>query len=408
MSTNKPRLAYLTTLYPALSHTFIEREVRGLREMGFEIHTFSVRRPTTRDVLGSHHRDAERETYYLLDASAKIPVAILWALICNPVGLVRAVFRSQQVAGSGLLVRFRHLAYALESVTLARRMSKSNLRHVHVHLGNNGASVALLACVFDPRLSYSLSVHGPGEFAQAEQNTLKPRAEYALFVRCISDFCKSQVMARTDPSAWKNFHVVHCGVDPETFVPAPAPVAKGDDLRIITVGRLVAAKGFPILLQACAFLAKEKISWRLEVVGDGEMMRELRDMAGALGISDQVKFSGPVSPDEVSFRLQQADLMVLPSFQEGVPVVLMEAMAKEIPVISTTVAGIPELIESGKEGLLVHPGSVELLAEALKDLARDSARRRRFGKAGRQKVIAEFAIAGTCARMKDLFTSYLR
>lgn len=403
------RLAYLNTRYPSLSHTFIEREVRAVRARGFEVHTFSIHPPRPADVLGEDHARAARETFVIMPSLASLLLAQIPAFLAHPIGYLRAILRAQRISAKGLRARLDSLGYAWEAARLAFECGKRGIRHVHVHMANNGAAVALLACVVDPRLTYSLTIHGSAEFFDVHRLALKPKAEDALFVRCISNFCKGQVMAWTDPSAWDRFHVVHCGVDPQRLTPAPLLEPSTTlPLRLLTVGRLEPIKGYPLLLDACAELSRRGIDWRLEMVGAGPLDATLRHRAASLGIAERVVFPGPVSQDDMPAVYDRSDVLIVSSFMEGVPVVLMEAMAKSLLVVSTAVGGVPELVEHGKTGFIVTSASVPALADALEHIARRRRDLLPMRAAAREAILREFQIEQNGREMASLFSRYLQ
>ncbi len=398
-------IAYLNTEYPSLSHTFIEREVRALRERGFEIRTFSIRKPGKHSTLGGDHERAAKETFAILGSKSRLVTETLGALVSSPVGWVRTVAASMRLAPPGIKSRVLHLAYAAEAFVLARELRRQGIGHVHVHMANNGAAVAKLACVFDRGLSYSLTIHGSAEFFHVDSWTLEAKVSDAVFVRCISDFCKSQVMIWTSPAIWDRFHVVHCGIDTEQFIPTPKP--ERGPLRLLTVGRFHPIKGYPLLLEACKSLSDAGVDWSLDMVGDGGERARLETLAQSLGVAGRVKFSGAVGQDKIQAHFDQADAMVVSSFMEGVPVVLMEAMAKGLVVVSTNVGGIPELVDQGRSGVLVTPGSAARLAEALMSCARDREGFPAMRAAGRAKIEAEFTVKHVADGMAALFEKYV-
>lgn len=394
------RVAYLNTQYPSLSHTFIEREVRGVRARGVEVETFSVRDAGASGRLGSAHAAAAAETRVVLTSPAAVVLSFLAGALTSPLGALRAVVESQRLAPAGVRARFLHLAYALEGVRLARMLRASGLTHVHVHMANSGAMVALLATTYDRRLRYSLTIHGSAEFFDTTRLRLGAKAERAAFVRCISGFCRAQVMMWSDPEAWPRYHVVPTGVDPRVFVP---PGERPQDrLRLVTVGRMVPVKGYDVLLEACAALTRDGVPWSLEMIGDGPTLPRLRALAGRLGIADRVTFAGAVAQDELPARLAAANVMVVSSFMEGVPVVLMEAMSTGMAVVSTRVGGVAELVRDGCDGVLVDAGSAEPLASALRSLASDPARREELGSAARRRVQDAYDVEDATTRMAEL------
>jgi glycosyltransferase involved in cell wall biosynthesis len=399
------RVAYLNTRYPALSHTFIEREIRAVRARGVEIHTFSIRAPRPPDLLSARHREAARTTTYVLQ-----PGRILRALArasLRPWALVRTLAASQRLSPPGLRARLLHCAYALEALALARELRARGLRHVHVHMADNGAAVAQLASVFDGSLRYSLSIHGSEEFLDVKAFALTRKVERAQFVRCISSFCRAQVMAWSDPELWGRLHVVHCGIDPQDFLPRRRPAEGGGALKVLTVGRLDPIKGYELLLDACRRLVADGVALSLRMVGDGPLRGRLESRIHALGLDGTVELAGAVGQEELQRHYEWADVMVVSSFMEGLPVVLMEAMAKEVAVVATSVAGIPELVGHGTSGLLATPASEDDLHRHLRSMAADRASTVSMGKKGRERVLAEYAIQQVAERMAALFATYV-
>lgn len=400
------RCAYLNSQYPALSHTFIEREIRALRTRGVHIETFSVRRPDKHGCLGGANQDASRETFYLLDGPMSLVSSVLRAIAASPAGFLRALVFSQRCAPPGLRSRLVHVAYAFEGIRLALELRRRALCHVHVHMANNGASVAMLACRYDTDLRYSLSVHGPSDFFRVDTLYLATKVAHAVFVRCISNFCRAQLMAWVDPRHWGKLHVVHCGVDTSMYRPRPA--REGGPLRLLAVGRLHPVKGYRVLLGALATLVREGHAVELDIVGDGPERGALERWATALVLRAHVVFSGPVAPELMSEHFDRADALVVSSFAEGVPVVLMEAGAKELGAVATKVAGIPELVADGVSGFLVDAGSVEALVAPLRTLVLHPELCRRHGRAGRERVIAGYSLESVGDAMRELFDTYLR
>ena len=307
------RVAYLNTQYPSLSHTFIEREVQAIRAQGIDARTFSIRKPRSIDQLSDRHRRATAETCYLLSSYRDLAATVISALLVRPRGVLRAIVASQRLATPGIVSRLRHLAYVAEALRLDHEMRRRGLSHVHVHMANNGAAVAFLACCYDPILTYSLSIHGSAEFFQVNLWRLTMKAEGAMFVRCISHFCMSQVMAWTGTAAWKRFHMIHCGVDAAAF--RPRPRHKTGTLRILTVGRLDPIKGYSLLLEACRQLTGRGVNWHLNVVGDGPLRAALERQVAELGLADRVVLSGAVGQDDIQHHFERADVMVISSFR---------------------------------------------------------------------------------------------
>jgi glycosyltransferase involved in cell wall biosynthesis len=249
-------------------------------------------------------------------------------------------------------------------------------------------------------------MHGSTEFFDVKAHRLAEKVRDARLVVCISHFTRSQLMGLSDPAEWDKLHMVHCGVDPAVFSPARARThGDPDTLEILTVGRLVPVKGQEVLLAAVSRLVAAGTRVALTFVGDGPSRGRLERAARELGID--VRFVGAVGQDEIREHYAQADVFALPSFAEGVPVVLMEAMAMEVPVVTSRITGIPELVEDGVTGLLTAPGDEDGLATALARLAADPAERRRLGAAGREKVEREFDIEDVAVQLRRIFAEGL-
>ena len=399
----KLRIAYLNSRYPSLSHTFIEREIRFLRELEVEVRTCSIRRPAANDLLGATNRASADETFYVFDTVLGLLFRGMAGALRHPFRALAAFWRGQRLSPPGWRERMRHVAYALEGIVLARHLVQLGIRHVHVHMANNGASVALLACRYDPGLEYSLSIHGSAEFFNVPGVRLREKAEGARFVRCVSSFCRAQVMAWVAPEAWPRLHIVRCGIDPSRY--RMATHEGGGPVRLVAIGRLDPIKGYPLLLEACAGLGAD---WRLDLVGDGPARGDLERRARELGIESRVRFAGAVATDEIPALLQGMNVLVISSFMEGLPIVLMEAMASGLPVVSTRVAGVMELVEEGVSGFLAQPGTVEELQGALERALASRPRFGEMGRAGRRRVERDYDVRGTARGMLDLFGRHAR
>jgi glycosyltransferase involved in cell wall biosynthesis len=394
-------LAYLNSEYPSLSHTFIEREIRHLRESGIEVRTFSARRASAKSAPGATNAAAAADTVSLQTGTLSTVLAALVAAASRPAGFLKALIASQRLSPGGVAARLRHAAYAAQGAILARHLRRLGIEHVHVHMANNGAAIAMMACEADSTLSYSLSIHGSAEFFHVDSWTLAPKVERAEFVRCISHFCKAQVMTWTDPDAWRRFHIVRCGIDPQAF--SPRPEREPGPLRLLTVGRLHPIKGYNVLLEACRLLADRRVPFELVMVGDGPMSSRLSQDVERLGLSRHVTLAGGVPQERIQAHFDRADAIVVSSFMEGVPVVLMEAMAKELGVVSTRVGGIAELVAHGESGWLVDAGSAESLAEGIRRYGADPHLCRVHGRVGRRRVLESYDIAASARAMADLF-----
>lgn len=398
------RIAYLNSRYPALSHTFIQREVEALRTRGVDVVPFSIRRPSVAE-LGAGADLSERDrTVYLLEPRMRTLFSVLRGCLAAPIRTARTLIASQRLAPAGLAARTRWFAYALESIALTRGLRERGLHDLHVHMANNGAAVALLATTYDPRLRYSLTIHGPAEFGDIDRLRVREKVGRAVFVRLISECGRAHVMSATDPVEWPKMHVIHCGVDPEvirrTECRATSP------LRIVAVGRMAPVKGFSVLLEALRTLRVRGIDFLLRIVGDGPDRARLEQSAERLGVDDRVTFVGALAPEGVMEEIRGASVLVSSSFLEGIPVVLMEAMASGIPVIATRVGGVPELIADGVHGRVVSPGSAQAIADAIEELVLDGADARGRLTAARERIVESFNVHRSAAQLHDLFIRY--
>ncbi|WP_136442053.1 glycosyltransferase family 4 protein [Pacificoceanicola onchidii] len=390
-----PKLAYLTGEYPRASDTFIQREVAALRDIGHEVVTCSIRTTGAEHLVGPEQREEHARTFKVLD-TCKSPTRLLRAHLRwmrNPSRYLRALRLAWQTAPKGLKGRAYNLIYFLEAGVLADALAQHGVTHLHNHIAKASCTVAMLASELSG-IPYSFTIHGPDIFFEPNHWRIDEKAARAAFVACISDFCRSQLMCFADQTHWTRFHIIHCGVETARYATAPHA-----DKELLFVGRLAAVKGVPVLLDALRGMDRD---WHLTVIGDGPDRADLEDKAKGL----PVNFVGYKSQAEVAEALAGTDVFVLPSFAEGVPVVLMEALASGVPVVTTRIAGVPELVEDGENGKLVPPGDADALKEALQTLLADPELRRSFGKNGQAKVAAEFEVTAEAARLSRLFCGY--
>lgn len=391
----RPKLAYLTGEYPRASDTFIQREVAALRTLGHAVLTCSIRTTGAEHLVGPEQRAEHAGTFKVLDA-CKSPLRLLRAharWIARPGRYMRALRLAWQTAPKGIKGRLYNLIYFAEAGVLADELARQGVQHLHNHIAKASCTVAMLASELSG-IPYSFTIHGPDIFFEPHHWRIDEKAARARFVACISDFCRSQLMSFADQAHWGRFHVIHCGVDPSRYT---ASRHAGQDL--LFVGRLAAVKGVPVLLDALRSLPE---GWHLTIIGDGPDRAALEAQAAGL----PVEFVGYKSQAEVAQALSRTDLFVLPSFAEGVPVVLMEAMASGVPVVTTRIAGVPELVEDGVHGALVPPGDADALRAAIAQALSDPDARCAMGKAARARVATDFNITTEAARLSALFRAY--
>lgn len=383
------RIGYLTSQYPATSHTFIRREVEALRHCGLSIDTFSVRQPPASETGSKPDRKAFDETFYLLPPSfASLVLAHSKAIATRPHRYASAFFLAMRHRAPGLRALVWALFHFAESILLAQELSKRGIQHLHNHFANAGANVGLLATHY-LQMPWSLTLHGISETDYPAGLLLADKVRAAQFVACVSWFGRAQAMRITAPALWSKFLIVRCGV---SLADLPERRDGGKEKQIICVGRLSSEKGHAGLLEAFAELRESGTLAQLTLVGDGPERDALEMQCISLGISDVVTFAGRKDEAEVLTLIAQSDALVLPSFMEGLPVVLMEAMALGVPIVASRIAGIPELVEDQKEGLLFRPADWRELHDAMKRILSDQALRVRLADAARAKIEREFDI----------------
>lgn len=378
------RFAYLCNLYPAVSHSFVRREIEGVERAGHEVHRFSVRERAADLRDEADLREARRTEVLLGQGGGRLLFAALALAIARPLKFVAAIGAAYRLSAPGVASKAKHAAYWLEAAWLTRRLNQLGVEHVHAHFGTNPAAVALLVQAFGGP-PFSFTVHGPDEFDAPVTLSLARKIEAASFVAAISSYGRSQLMRWSPPQHWDKIGIVRCGVDP-AFLEAPfQPVPNGSS-EFICVARLSSQKGLPMLIAACADLRERGERFTLTIIGDGELRGEVETEIRRCQLQGVVNLSGIQTSAEIREHLLRSRAFVLPSFAEGLPVVIMEAMALARPVIATAIAGIPELVDS-QCGWMVPAGSQEALVEAMKSALRASPDELQSkGSAGRERV----------------------
>lgn len=409
------RVAYLLSRYPAVSHTFFLHEVLGLRARGMHIETASIN-PTDRpfDKLPELEAIEAKQTFYIdTGNNARMIREALSATLQHPRVFLRGLKALFTVNNLTLVQRAYWLMYLFEAMLIGRWMEQRHLNHLHVHFGGPVASVGMLAAAAW-QVPYSLTIHGPEELLSVDSHHLREKIEHASFVFCISDFCRSQLYQLTTPSEWGKFHVIRLGVDPVTLNPksrsysAPSMHATPRTLELVCTGRLVPAKGHRTLLEAVRQLRDRGVYLRVTLIGTGPELTRLQNFVTAYGFDHAVTFTSALSHPQTLALLRKADVFALASFAEGIPVALMEAMSLGLPCVSTSVAGIPELIRAGIDGLLVPPANPQALADALEALVLNPDLRKRLGTSARQRVISQYNLPLNQELLAQTFETKLR
>lgn len=387
------RIAYLVSDYTAPSHTFVRREVAALRASGIDVDVFSVR--------GGGAADISAES--LLGRSPLAYVAAMgWAMLSRPLGFLASWRLAVRHRGPGIKALIWSQFHFVEAMMLARLLHRSGAVRLHNHFANSGATVGLIASRV-AKLPWSLTLHGISETEYPAGLLLAEKLEKASFVACASYFMRAQAMRVVDPSHWPKMTIVRCGIDMATL-PAPTPSSDAGPARIICVGRLSPEKGYFGLLEALAAIAAADGEFQLVIVGDGPQMAAVKARAAELGLADHIRFAGALPEAETLGEIARADVLVLPSLMEGLPVVLMEAMAMGRPVLASRVAGIPELVEEERSGYLFTPSDWGDLAQSLAALLSCRDDWQDMGRIGRARIEEEFKVELSASRMARLFS----
>jgi colanic acid/amylovoran biosynthesis glycosyltransferase len=394
------RLAYLTNQYPAVSHTFIRREIVELERRGHSVLRLSIRPGADGFVDPADSAEQGKTHHCLAQPKANLIGAAIKACVTRPVQFARAVSATLGMARRSDKGLVRHLAYLVEASYLAGVLRREHVEHLHVHFGTNPAAVArLIRMLGGP--TFSLMVHGPLEFDSPRGLSLPEACAEATFVATISSYCSSQVRRWIPATQWGKVHIVRCTVGPE-FFEAARPVDPSSR-AVLCIGRMVQDKGHLVLLEALARAADDGCDLRLVLAGDGELRPMLEKKIDELGLRKRVEITGWIPEAEIRRRLLESRALVLTSFAEGLPVVIMEALALTRPVLSTYIAGIPELVRPGENGWLVPPGDVDAAAEALKEIGRATpGRLDEMGRAGQARVRERHSTAVEVDRLEEL------
>ncbi len=398
-------VAYLVNQYPMTTQSFIRREIAGLEAAGVRVERYAVRRWDT-PLVDEHDRAEQARTRVVLDVgSIGLALALFKALFVRPLKLLAAARWACTLgrrSPRGMLV---HGVYLAEACVLRGWLDETKVPHVHAHFGTNSTTVVLL-CRMLGGPPYSFTCHGPEEYDQPYAIALKEKVEHAAFVVAISDFGASQIYRWARFVDWPKVKQIRCGVD-AMFLDAPRlPVASAP--RIVNVGRIGASKGHYFLVQAVAKLVAEGVDVHLTLVGDGPLRKDVEALIERHALQRHVSITGWMSNEKVREQILASRALAMPSFAEGLPLVIMEALALRRPVLSTYVAAIPELVTPDC-GWLVPAGSIEQLSDALREvLSAPVERLERMGDAGAARVAARHDSRKEAARLADLFEQAVR
>ncbi len=403
------RVGYFVWFYPVLSMTFVQREVAALRARGAEVLTMAVRHPPL--LHSETERQSARETWTIEGLGrGKAILDALKGLLRDP-GCFLSTLLYSIVEGwcrrsdAGVA---KHLRYFGGAVLLAERLRSVEIDHLHVHMGDVGADVARIVAKLErnrrrPRpFTWSMTVHGPDELLHPGRYKLRQKVEDADLVIAISEYARSQLVAMVSENQWSKIHVVHCGLDFDRWPGRTANRGSGP-LRVLCVGRLQPQKGHSVLLMAAALLRDRGIDFEMTLAGDGPERGDIETRINCLRLGGRVRLIGAVGQSNIPSLFPRFDVFCLASVSEGLPVVLMEAMATGLPVVTTRITGIPELVEDNVSGLLVPPARPDQLASALERIHRDAALRQRLAVAGKAAVSKGFRIQDSAMALEEHF-----
>lgn len=408
-------IAYILQMFPTITQTFIYREVSVLRERGFSVHTFSIHRPDPAS-LSAEAIPLMDETFYTLPLSwLSLLLTHLRYLFSRPLRYLGALAFVLTRPGESLKSRRRTLGHFLHGMMIIREIERLKPQHIHAHFGWSASSIALIASRM-LGIPFSLTFHAfHTKGAYPVRLLVEDKIRHARFVVTISEYHRQFLKTLVSENGLEDkIHVVHHGLDPDVFTPSPVLRRNGEEFTIVGVGQLITCKGFHVLIEACHHLAERGVPFRCHILGEGPERSQLEKLIAQYKLHNQVLLPGRICQEELRQFLDQADVFVLPCLkdksgrQDGLPVVLTEAMAMELPVVSTRIAGIPELIDHERNGLLIPPDDAVTLADVLQRLKNDPGLRRQLGKAGRETVLSEFNIYQSAEQLARLFTTFIK
>jgi colanic acid/amylovoran biosynthesis glycosyltransferase len=368
------RVGYVMTHYPRTAQTFISGEIDAVERAGASIHCFAMNSPDASELQTADARERHAQTLYLKSRPVDAVLAMCQFFMRHPIAMSRIAFAALRTAGGCPRRMLRRMAHYIQAASVARAVKRREIDHIHAHFGLAPATIAWLASEMASlrgmQVKFSFTIHGFHDFVDPDEARLDIKAKHAAHVVCVSDYTRSQLCRITPPALWPRFSVLRCGVDLNKFVFHPRKLNALSPV-ILAVGRLSAEKGFSVLIEALAQLHSDNIPARLRLAGDGPLRAALEDAVQGYGLQDYVVFTGEISPSEVRSELENADIFCLPSFNEGLPISIMESMAVGVPVVTTWIAGIPELAENGVTALTVPPADSKALTAAFKTLCGD-------------------------------------
>ena len=395
------RVAYFVNHYPKVSHSFIRREILALERQGIDVQRIALRGWSGELADAADELERERTHYVLQTGISGLLKAGCKMFAAHPFILLKTLALALKMGLRAERPLPYHLIYLGEACYLVPLLQSKGIGHMHAHFGTNSAEVVMLASALSG-ITYSFTVHGSEEFDRPEYIGFGEKIARSAFVAAVTSYTRSQLYRWSAQKDWTKINVVHCGLD-KTFYDVPA-VSIPERPRLVCVGRLCEQKGHVLLVEAVHRLVSSGIDVEMVFAGDGERRPEVEAMIDTLDLNRHIRITGWLSGEQVREELLAARALVLPSFAEGLPVVIMEAMALSRPVLTTYVGGIPELVNPGENGWLFPAGSVDDLAAAMEACLRlPVAELEAMGEKARKRVLERHNIEKETQKLITLF-----
>ncbi|MBC7755578.1 MAG: glycosyltransferase family 4 protein, partial [Bdellovibrio sp.] len=373
----------------------------ALEKQGFAIQRLALRGWDEKLIDLDDIAEQQKTTYVLKDGAISLLLSAVKVLAQKPLQFFCALWLAIKMGIRSDRPMPFHLIYFLEACQVYLEAKQFNSQHLHAHFGTNPSEIVMLVNALCG-LPYSFTVHGPEEFDRPQFLKLAEKINRAKFVVAISSFGRSQLMRWVDFSQWNKIKIVHCGLEASFYNVAAVAVPAAP--RLVCVGRLCEQKGQLLLIEAAKNLNEQQIDFELILAGDGEMRAKIESLMMQYGLQDKVKITGWISSAEVRSIILSSQMLVLPSFAEGLPVVIMEAMSLRRPVISTYIAGIPELLIHRENGWLCVAGDVNNLTDTMrKALSTPNATLQKMGDAAYARVVDRHNIDMEAAKLAEHF-----
>ena len=395
------RIAYLINQYPTVSHSFIRREILALERRGIEVMRITLREWDAGLLDAENQLERERTHCVLCAGASALFIAGGRILLTRPLRLLQALILTFRISGRAERPLPIHLIYLAEACYIALLLRAAGVEHLHAHFGTNSAEIAMLVHVLGGP-PWSFTIHGTESFDNPRSTGLKAKVQNCAFAVAVSTYGRSQLYRLVRHQLWRKVQIVHCGLKSSFFAAASRPVSA--IRRLVCVGRLSEEKGQLLLVEAAHRLAARGIEFEIVLAGDGVLRTVIEELINHHNLQERVRITGWISGEQVREEIMAARALVLPSFAEGLPIVIMEAMALCRPVIGTFVGGIPELVRPGENGWLVPAGDVEALADGMRACLEASADTlARMGELAQQRVRERHSVDTEAAKLGKLF-----